>query len=300
MSKLLLVLRPQEFTSFTSFYLENFWKTYFEIEYYNPATQYDRKSTLFAVRWVDAGDQYVQQLLNNNHKVISDALWDVQDNHVPQQIHLIKNKNWFWYNESLWWQSQGYHKYKPNKNIDKIGLMPIRRVSDTRDKIVQSLRPSLDQFIWSYRDQRLPDDNYNNQDVDQRYVNFDWYDRSYFSLVIETSQHDYIALTEKSYKPIAYYHPFVIVGVAGVLSELKANGFETFDNLFDESYDQMQDFDSRLSSIVSIVKNFDHTVYDQLTQQKLEHNHNLFFNTQLVTQRMVSEIVNPLLEYAEK
>lgn len=300
MNKPLLVLRPQEFTSFTSFYLENFWKTHFEIDYYDPATQYDRKSTLFAVRWVDANDQYVQQLLNNNHKVIADSLWDIQDNHVPHQIYLIKNKNWFWYNESLWWQSQGYDQYVPDKNISKTAFMPIRRVSDIRNKIVKLLDPYLDQFIWSYQDQRLPNDDHDQPAVNQRYVNFDWYNHSYFSLVVETSQDNYLALTEKSYKPIAYHHPFVIIGVPGVLAALRKNGFETFDNLFDESYDQIQDLDARLCNIVDIVKDVKITQYDKLTQQKLAHNRNLFFDRQLITNRMIAEIVNPLLEYAEK
>ena len=106
-------------------------------------------------------------------------------------------------------------------------------------------------------------------------------------------------ITEKTYKPIAFRHPFVIMGQQGILKSLQDNGFETFENLFDESYDNELDWMKRLDCLVNIVKQFNKQPYDTLTEQKLRHNHALFFDTPLVTKHIVEEIIYPLLNYAE-
>jgi len=300
MSKLVLVLRPNEFSSFTSFYLTNFWSKYFDIKLYNSQDTYDKKTTLFVVWWQNLDDRYVDVLLDNNYKIIIDGLWEKPGLFSKKNCHVMENKNWFWYNESLWWQGLGYNTYVPCKQIEKLAFMPIRRPSGTRDKIVESLREVLPEFIWSYKNKHLPNDSYIENDVDQRYVNFEWYNKTQFSVVVETSQSDYLEVTEKSYKPIAFYHPFVIVGVAGVLSKIKKNGFETFENLFDESYDQIECLDQRLVAIVQNIKNANIGNYDVVTEKKLKHNHEHFFNKQLIEKRIVDEIVNPIIAYAEQ
>lgn len=300
MSKPVLILRPNEFSSFTSVYLENFWSKYFDIKLFNSQDNYDKKMTLFVVWWQNLDDCYVNMLLDNNYKVVIDGLWEKPGLYFKNNCHVMENKNWFWYNESLWWQSLGYNTYVPCKQIEKLAFMPIRRPNYTRDKIVESLKEILPEFIWSYKNKHLPNDAYIENDVDQRYVNFEWYNKTQFSVVVETSQSDYIAITEKSYKPMAFYHPFVIVGVAGVLGEIKKNGFETFENLFDESYDRIECFDQRLDAIIQNIKNVNIGNYDAVTEKKLKHNHEHFFNNQLVKKRIVDEIINPIISYAEQ
>jgi hypothetical protein len=108
-----------------------------------------------------------------------------------------------------------------------------------------------------------------------------------------------VFITEKTYKPIAFYHPFVIMGQPGSLKSLQQSGFETFENLFDESYDIELDWIKRLDLLVNIVKQFQKKPYDTLTEQKLKHNHELFFDTQLAAKHIVEEIIYPLLNYAE-
>ena len=108
-----LVLRPNEFTSFTSYYLEEFWSRYFDISIYDPDRTYDRSGTVFAVWWQNANDEYSKRLQTQGHKVIVDNLWEVPTNRTD--YYWLENPNWFWYNESLWWRSLGYHEYQPNK-----------------------------------------------------------------------------------------------------------------------------------------------------------------------------------------
>jgi hypothetical protein len=57
-------------------------------------------------------------------------------------------------------------------------------------------------------------------------------------------------LTEKTLRPIACGQPFILAATAGSLQYLQKYGFETFDGLIDESYDQIIDSKARLQAIV--------------------------------------------------
>ena len=135
--------------------------------------------------------------------------------------------------------------------------------------------------------------------MDQRYFNPAWYDSTHFSIVSETTTYSKYSLhvTEKTFKPISFYHPFVVFGQTGTLAYLHELGFETFENLFDESYDTVEDQPTRLAQIVDNVQNFKEQAYDKLTREKLRHNHNLFYNADRVQQMLVTDVVNPLLDY---
>lgn len=66
--------------------------------------------------------------------------------------------------------------------------------------------------------------------------------------------YDKLHLTEKIFKPIVVKRPFILVGAPGNLAYLKSYGFKTFDRWIDESYDQEQDPDKRLSMIVDEIE----------------------------------------------
>jgi hypothetical protein len=61
-------------------------------------------------------------------------------------------------------------------------------------------------------------------------------------------------LTEKSLRPIACGHPFMLMATPGSLEYLKQYGFETFDGLIDETYDTIQDPRKRLTAITQEIK----------------------------------------------
>ena len=293
-----IVLQPDQFSSFTSYYLETLWQKYFDIEIYDPDKTYDPGS-LFVV-WVhNAADPLVEKLFYQGHKIVIDNLWEIPKQY-SHDYYRLSHSNWFWWNEALWWQSKGYDQYVPNKTFRNTALMPIRRITEQRDNIVAQLGSLKDNMIWSYRQQRLPNDNYIDQDVDQRFMNPNWYDSTYMGLVVESNQQGQIYhLTEKTFKPCAYYQPLMIIGQQHSLSWLQQRGFETFNNIFDESYDKEPDFEKRFEIIIENLKLLDIGSYDQETQSKLEHNHHRFFDQQLATLGIVQEIIEPLLHYAE-
>jgi hypothetical protein len=50
-------------------------------------------------------------------------------------------------------------------------------------------------------------------------------------------------LSEKTFKPIACSHPFIILGSKGSLNNLRKMGYKTFSPYIDESYDELDDWD---------------------------------------------------------
>ena len=294
MKKVKLILREKEFTSFTSYYLEDFWRKWFDIEYFDDSKTYDN-NTLFAIWWMNAHDEYSTRLQIHGYKVVVDHLWELPQSH--DEFYWLEHPHWFRLNESLWWSALGYQQYRPKKTLQYLALMPMRRSNPNRDLLFETVESLLDQILWSYRGQRLPNDGNPDHGEWQRYVNSDWYDHCYCSVVAETAV-DCAWITEKSCKPLAYFHPSLILSGQGHLRELKKLGFETFDNIFDESYDEETDLQKKCQIIFENLKSIRKSEYDRETQRKLQHNHDHFFNQILVESIIEKEIVFPLLEYA--
>jgi hypothetical protein len=79
---------------------------------------------------------------------------------------------------------------------------------------------------------------------------------SWVSLISEARFEDSegtVFLSEKIFKPIACQHPFIILGNRNSLVELKKLGYMTFENYFDESYDNETDI-KRMESIIKTIK----------------------------------------------
>lgn len=77
---------------------------------------------------------------------------------------------------------------------------------------------------------------------------------SYFNIVTETCfQEHQIFFTEKILKPIMCLQPFIILSSPNYLKKLKGLGFKTFDSIWDESYDEIQDNEDRLIKIFNLI-----------------------------------------------
>jgi hypothetical protein len=76
-----------------------------------------------------------------------------------------------------------------------------------------------------------------------------------FSLVTETIfDYPHTFRTEKIWKPMIMCHPFVVAANPGYYRDLHNAGFETFGNLIDESFDQIDDPTDRANRVVAVVK----------------------------------------------
>jgi hypothetical protein len=75
------------------------------------------------------------------------------------------------------------------------------------------------------------------------------------SVVLETVFDDQrIHLTEKTLKPIACGHPFILAAGPGALEYVRSYGFKTFAPWIDESYDQETNSYTRLQKIIESMK----------------------------------------------
>jgi hypothetical protein len=90
-------------------------------------------------------------------------------------------------------------------------------------------------------------------------------------------------ITEKTFKAIALEMPFVLVAPAGSLEYLREYGFQTFADIFDESYDEETDDIKRLEKVVKLLKELDNLSHKERQQihraclDKVEHNYNHFY-----------------------
>lgn len=77
---------------------------------------------------------------------------------------------------------------------------------------------------------------------------------TWISVISEASfAEDTCFISEKSFKPIATCHPFIMYGNKHSLKYLKNLGYKTFSDFFDESYDDLESWD-RLDAIIKLLK----------------------------------------------
>lgn len=310
MPKINLLVSESDLNSFCSTWFSKALAQHFNLIYDEHGGNHSAANTVCVTNFLNTRAEWYKKYLDQGYKLIVDHFWDsnITETSVITDRLTIRNKNWLWYNESLWYRHLGYHNYTPNRTHTHSFLMLMHLQRKHRDQIYQALEGTLDSALYSYvaKGITIADDiDYAKGDW-QRYLNPDWYDSTDFSVVVETLTSSPTWVSEKIFKPIAYYHPFVVWGSCGTLQYLKDQGFETFDHVLDESYDQIQNPTERLQHIVTIIKNltqrFNYGVKnfeDKITKEKLLHNHNRFFDEKLVQEKINNEIVKEMLDFIE-
>ena len=123
-----------------------------------------------------------------------------------------------------------------------------------------------------------------------RYIHTQHFTDTYFSLVTETTWEHFgwgvdnvVRVTEKIYKAVAL-HPFIVMGNKNTLKYLRSIGFETFPEMFDESYDEIEDPVDRTVFIMKEVERLCsmdieelHKIYVSVLP-KIKHNQEVFMS----------------------
>jgi hypothetical protein len=301
MKKINLLLSHENWNSFNNYWIVNILRDFFKVIYIEDDPVFDKADTVAI--FGAGGSDWTGKLRDQGYKVVTEQLWNSGELMPLDNSMFLTNTNWFWYSEALCYLSKENEKYIPNRTYKKLALMPMWNEKTHRDLLFDRLTEMrwADSLIYSYVDKGifLPHDDPMSL---TRYNHFDssWYNDTCFSIVAETRVDlDYLFISEKTYKPIAFYHPFILVAQPKILQHLRSNGFETYENLFDESYDLDLDFNVRFEKIISNIKNYNNVPYDKLTQDKLQHNHDLFFNKDIILERLITEVITPILEYFE-
>jgi hypothetical protein len=91
--------------------------------------------------------------------------------------------------------------------------------------------------------------------------------RSLISVICETKfdEHE-ITVTEKTYKAVAYKHPFIILGPQYFLRYFKDLGYQTFHPFINENYDNISDPVERFDAIIVELKRLANLSPSELTR----------------------------------
>tara|TARA_Y100001963_G_C6782531_1_gene450789 strand:- start:2095 stop:3450 length:1356 start_codon:yes stop_codon:yes gene_type:complete len=107
-----------------------------------------------------------------------------------------------------------------------------------------------------------------------------------------------LAFTEKTWKPITNFHPFIFVANAGSLEKLKEYGFKTFHPFIDESYDNIDNTGQRFLAIEKEINKLCSKPIEELhewywsIEETLKHNYYHFYKKfiKLERERFINEI----------
>jgi len=296
----------------------------FDIETFEIGKTYNKDSTVFcaSIHHYDSNKVVIDNLIDLGYKIVIENLhetglgyYNFTNNVLTLACGLSGNMKvhvpmFFWYDLYKPWDQPNpvtnYKRLIRKNDFDKKFLMLMNNVTTFRDQIYDKFGDILDDGYYSYYQRgirifgdkelavELPHSSWD------RYVNVKWYNRTHFSVVVETemiSDSD-VFLTEKTMKPLALKHPFITLGNTGSLALLKSAGFETFENIFDESYDSMPNYLDRIDNVYNQVKNYNQSEHSKLTKDKIEHNYNLFYNDAEVARRFKQDVIDPILEFA--
>lgn len=113
-----------------------------------------------------------------------------------------------------------------------------------------------------------------------------YYHKALFSVVTDTFffNTEPRFITEKTMKPVAFKHPFILVAPPNSLDELKKIGYKTFHPYIDESYDREYDDNKRMLMILNEIKRLSDIQDSDLDDFKtnllpiVNHNFDLLYN----------------------
>jgi hypothetical protein len=116
---------------------------------------------------------------------------------------------------------------------------------DFKNPLLKPRSPNIEEFFNQSQATSGYSADYNVQD----------YQGTEIEVVLETLFDDgRLHLTEKSLRPIACGHPFILAATHGSLKYLRDYGFETFSPWIDETYDTIENPAQRLEAIVQEMK----------------------------------------------
>ena len=256
--------------------------------------------------------------------VIVDHLWDSavdQHSDVAGTTMTLRAPDWIWIHEQWLGLSQSYNlAARSADQPSKFFLLPMNLRRAHRDQLLALCQPWLEHSVWSYVEQGrcLPGDEFvphpsHSGTANDRAYRSEWYADTCFSLVSETAvdsdcmgfglEPHRVFVSEKSFKPLAYGHPFVIQGCANTVKFLKSRGFAV---PWNHSYDAIENSQQRLNSIVMLLRELygefqrqGTVLRDAETQAATHYNQQRFWDTAQTQALFEQQVVKPICDFVE-
>ena len=263
-----------------------------------------------------ANEHYVHnsrsELLSLSQRVGKQICWIISGVQPAEaKFEIVSTPYWYWMADQENFTHGDLHntEYYPNGSADFLCTMSLSR--QERDKLYTELKQHPRPGLLSYRDMNvfIPDDV-----IDanwQRRVNRSWLQQTYYTIVAESYVKDYdyrtgIAITErnnefmseKTLKPLASQHPFLLVSTRGNLQHVRDLGFETFPELFDESYDLHFTWQQRMAAVLEQVQKFDpRAIENPRVREKLKYNQHRLFDRSLTDYFFKTTVAEPVIKW---
>lgn len=321
MAKFNLITGPtSNYLYLTSVWVQDLYSEYFDITPYDPGRTYNPNDTAVLIDYADQLErpEWYQQMKNKGFRIVVEHLGDSDVerlSHTNNDVLTLRNPNWMWYNACLEWSWYGLDQYKPTRNYQYSFLMPMNLPRWHRDQAMTDLAPLLPTALYSYCDQGIELPGTPPLHIPWRgYMNPEWYDHTPYSVVSESYMRSTAVnegltyrteVSEKIFKPMLGQQPFIVYGSVDTLKYLHREGFVTYDNLFDESYDVILDNKERFRQVTQLVYSsvqaYPYQTFrlDQQTLERIAHNHARLFDLTLVQQRFRAEVVGDILAWWE-
>jgi len=242
------------------------------------------------IRFTSA-NSVADDIVNFSHFVDDECLFQLRNQDAPIAYHehprskkftaLVRTGKW-WRATTMarfWRQGlnkQGYFSYNHEISVDDLEEdNPIEVDS------FENLRSDTYRFLEKcpFKSDSLSSTEHNLYATTVR----EHFENSYLNVILEThmdvDQSNGVFLTEKTFKPIKNCQPFVIIGAAGSIAQLKKMGYRTFDHVIDHSYDSIENTTQRWNAVCSEVERLMATDLHSLylsCREDLLWNQNLF------------------------
>lgn len=152
-----------------------------------------------------------------------------------------------------------------------------------RNEVPDSVRLGHQYKYWTPKRMFLNVDTLDCAISDSTFLLPKEYSKSAFQLVAETSS-DHFFLSEKIAAPLYYGKIFLAVGCKNFYANLVDMGFKLYDNVFDYSFDSVNDLETRIDMIVSNLNKYRDYTNEELNnliienKDVIEHNHRVVMN----------------------
>lgn len=274
---------------------------YFDVQFWQADKPYTNKDIL----WQNKQDIDIPW---TGPKIL-ERFWDEyvdEQSIVENNVLSLCMPSWIRFNESIWYKHLGYDQLIASPGGDKFFLMLMNGRRQHRTRLFKAMTPYLEHSLYSYHDLgiQIPGDETYDSASWQRYCNINWYNQTQFSLVAESTHTPRTWISEKTYKPMAFGHPFIVHGSAGLLQFVKSQGFVTFDHIIDEQYDTVLNSQDRFNAVKQQVEllyqNRNNGLFlDTESQARIRHNRERFFDDNIINQIFLNELITPLQEFLQ-
>jgi hypothetical protein len=213
------------------------------------------------------------------------------DQRSPHKLFLIYNRAWSGTREYRLTFAEILVKHNGLSKLCRMGFNSIDQESHYQGHVfknpaLQISSTDLEQYFFKNNASPSASADYYTAD----------YQETHIEVVLETLFDDTRwHLTEKTLRPIACGHPFILAATPGSLKYLRTYGFETFEGLIDETYDTIHDPVQRLHAIVFSMEQLvsaDSTVWNQL-RAIAARNKKRFFSSEF-QQQVIKEYADNL------